>query len=230
MKEQDSKTFNEASNLSFRFIAFFGPDGSGKTTQARLLVNYLQSHGTKTKKVWIRSPHTLAYLFSRFFIKIGFCRTVSSPLGKQTKLPAVHSSHQLRCFWSILELVSVMPVILFRVYMPLFLGYTLVAERYVVDTLVTIAYYTGDIGFLKSRAAKFLLRFIPKNTVFVGLTSDYSTIMKRRGHVAEHPDFIAFQKAGYEMLGNSLDARSIDTSKNSVMETSSQIIHLLEIN
>lgn len=215
--------------MAFRFVAFFGPDGSGKTTQARLLVNYLQSHGIKTRLVWIRSPHTLAYLFSRFFIKVGFYRTISSPLGKQTKLPAVQSSSRLRCFWSILELLSVMPVILFRVYIPLFLGYTLVAERYIVDTLVTIAYYTGDITLLRSRVAEFLFHFIPKNTIFIGLTSDYSAIIRRRGRVAEHPDFIAFQKAGYDILGNSLDAEVIDTSNYSVKDTLLRIINLLKI-
>src|SRR2546428_11228266 len=45
-------------------IIFFGPDGSAKTTQAALLVNEIQRRGMKTKKIWLRPPHTLAYAIS----------------------------------------------------------------------------------------------------------------------------------------------------------------------
>lgn len=212
-----------------RLIAFFGPDGSGKSTHAELLANQFQSHKNKVKKVWIRAPHTLAYLLSRFFVKIGFYRAVSNSFGTKRKIPAVHNSRWLRLFWSLIELASVMPVILLRVYVPLFLGYTVIAERYVIDTIVTVAYYTDDLGFLHSRTAKVLLCFIPKNTVFIHLDSDYSTIMKRRGHIVEEYDFIKFQRIGYKLLGNSVEATFIDTSNISIEQTSMQILNRLGI-
>jgi hypothetical protein len=115
--------------------------------------------------------------------------------------------------WSLLELVSVMPVILYRIYIPMLLGYTVVAERYIVDTIVTIAYYTGDLGLIKSQIAWFLLHFIPKDAVLIYLDSDYSVIVKRRGRVTDAYDFIEFQKTGYRIIGiqwkRSLSTRQI---------------------
>ena len=210
-----------------RLIAFFGPDGTGKSTHATLLVNHLQLHKNKVKKIWIRSPHTLAFLLSRFFVKIGFCRVVSNPFGKKTKLPAVHLNRLIRLFWSVTELASVMPVILFRVYVPLFQGYTVIAERYVVDTIVTVAYYTNDLCFLQSRTARILLSFVPKKTVFIHLDSDNSTIIKRRGRIVDSHDFIKFQRMGYELMGNSVEAMFIDTSNLSVGQTQKQILRWL---
>jgi len=208
-------------------ISFFGPDGAGKSTQAELLLNHFQSHKIKAKKAWIRSPHTLAYLVSRFFVKIGFYRVVSNPFGKQLKIPAVHKNHWLKLFWSVIELVSTLPPILFRVYIPLFLGYTIIAERYVVDTVVTIAYYVNDLGFLQSRTARLLLCFVPKNTVFIHLDSDYSNIIKRRSHTIEPRDFIEFQRIGYKTIGSLVRAEFVDTSRTSVKQTYTRIMHWL---
>lgn len=213
-----------------RLIAFIGPDGAGKSTQAELLVNYFQSNKTKVRKVWIRSPHTLAYLLSRLFMKIGIYRTVSNPFGRQLKVPAVHTNWWFRLFWSMIELVSVLPLILFRVYIPLFLGYTLIADRYLVDTVVTIAYFLNDLGFSKSRTAKLLLCFIPKNTVFIHLDSDYSTILKRRSLMVEPYDFIEFQRVGYKIMGKSIGAVYIDTSNTTVRQTFTRIMRCLRIN
>jgi hypothetical protein len=193
----------------------------------KLLVNHFQSRKSRVKKAWIRAPHTLAYLLSRFFVKIGFCRVVINPFGKKTKLPAVHLNRGIRLFWSAVELVSVIPVILFRVYIPLFLGYTVIAERYVVDTVVTVAYYTNDLGFLRSRSARILLSFVPKKTVFIHLDSDNSMIIKRRGRIVDSHDFIKFQRMGYEMMGNSVDAMFIDTSNLSVEQTQKRILRWL---
>jgi len=212
------------------FIAFLGPDGTGKSTHAKILVNHFKSRKNKVRQVWIRSPHTLAYLLSRFFVKIGIYRVISNPFGKQLKIPAVHTSRLLRLFWSVTEVVSVLPLILFRVYLPLFLGYTIIAERYVADTIVNIAYFTNDLDFLRSRTARLLLCFIPKNTVFIHLDSDYSTMIKRRSHIVEPYDFIEFQRVGYKIIADSVGAKCIDTSNISVKQTSMRIMHWLRMN
>lgn len=213
-----------------RLIAFFGPDGTGKSTHVELLVNFFRLHKVKVRRVWIRSPHTLAYFLSRFLVKSGHYRIVLNPFGKKMKIPAVFTGRWFRLFWSLIELASVIPLILFLVYVPLLLGYMVVAERYVVDTVVTIAYFFNDFNFLQSRTAKILLRFVPKNTVFIHLDSDYLTIVKRRSHIVEPYDFIEFQRVAYGMIGTSVGAKFIDTSDTSIKQTSSRIMKWLGIN
>jgi len=43
-----------------RLVSFFGPDGSGKTTQAMMLADHLRARGVKVRLAWIRSKRTLA--------------------------------------------------------------------------------------------------------------------------------------------------------------------------
>ncbi len=205
-------------------IAFFGADGTGKSTHAESLTSYLKSNRAKVKRAWIRSPHTLAYLVSVFFVKIGFYRTVSNPYGESKKYPAVHINWPIRCFWSLLEFVSVIPVIITRLYLPLLFGYSVIADRFMADTIITIAYYINSLRFLRSFTAKILLLLIPRNSVLIHLDSDYPTLLRRRGSEVEAPDFIKFQRKGYKLIGNHLDATLIDTSKFSIEQTFSQIV------
>lgn len=228
----------------------------------------LRSNGLRVKKVWIRSPHTLAYLLSLFLLKRGFYRVSSTilegtqasaqslesekeskyiepwdirvnpwremrPESKNTcriveKIPAVDSNSQLRSFWPFLELISVLPLILWRVVIPLFLGYTIVAERYIVDTIVTIGYFINDPRFLTSWTARFLLRFIPRNAVFIHLDSDYDTLLRRRGHNVEVRGYISFQRASYKHFDRILNPLIIDTSMSTPNETFTAIVNKLE--
>jgi len=230
-----------------RLVHFFGPDGAGKSTQVNILIAFLIKRGFKVRKYWVRSPHTLAFVLWVLFVKIGFYRVVEKHAAK---LPAVDRNRILRGFWSMVELIGVLPIILL-VYLSMLRGYRLVAERYVLDTITTIAYFINDIRFLKSPISKLLLRFIPSNTAFIFLDSDYETIYQRRAPSSatgksvrngrktydshskssvEPRFFIEFQRTAYKVLAKSLDALVIDTSKLSVEKTSSLILQYLGLN
>lgn len=204
-------------------IAFFGPDGSGKTTQVSLLINELRSKGLKARKVWIRSPHTFAYLFSRLLIKIGYCRTVVNPYGFPQKILLLPIGKYFRFLWYFVEFLSVKPLIILKVRIPILLGYTVVAERFIVDTIVSVAYYGNDVHFIQSSFAQFFLRLSPKNTCFIHLDSDYSTIMGRRGCEVDSSDFIDFQRLAYGLVRNSMNAKSLSTSSLNVAQTLGEI-------
>ena len=51
-------------------ISIYGLDGAGKTTQVNLLAKELRKLGFKTKIVWIKSSHTLAFLLIKLFEKL----------------------------------------------------------------------------------------------------------------------------------------------------------------
>ncbi|MEM2507191.1 MAG: hypothetical protein QXF61_09145, partial [Nitrososphaeria archaeon] len=160
-------------------VHFFGPDGSGKSTHVNILLKVFRKRNVKAKKCWVRSPHTLAFLLWRLFVKIGFCRSVYNPLGTPFKFPAVDRNEMLRLLWGLVEFFGILPMV-FKIRIMMFKGYKLIAERYILDSVVTIAYFINDMSFLKSRLARLLFNFIPKNTVFIFLDSDYQTIFRRR--------------------------------------------------
>jgi len=227
-----------------KLVHFFGPDGSGKSTQADMLINFLDCRGVRAKKCWMRGTHTFAFLMWWFLIKIGFYRTVLNQFGIARRLPAVNRNSLLRLIWFTVELLGVIPWIL-RIHFLMLRGYKIVAERYVLDTVVSIAYTIGDAGFLESPRSRLLLCFIPKGTAFIFLDSDYETILSRRigwydqtdmfGTSEGHPpsfissrylepeEVIRFQRNAYIKLAKAYNALIIDTSQHSAKESSNLV-------
>jgi len=240
-----------------RMIHFFGPDGAGKTTQVKILVRFLNNRGMLARGFWVRSPHTLAYVLWRLFIRIGFYRTMWNPFGVGIKIPAVDRNRILRSFWVTTEFFSVLPhVIRARILMSK--GYILVSERYLLDTITTVAFFVKDLNFVKGRLARILIRFIPRNAILIFIDADFETILERRtplflermqkasaltrssnrrqiygyvqDNVVEPQEFIDFQRKAYKMLAKSLGAFEIYSPDFSVAETFEMILRFLEAN
>lgn len=93
-----------------------------------------------------------------------------------------------------------------------------------------------------------LFRFIPKDTVFIFLDSEFETIYDRRAPLfsgnynpkgrdygvvprsaVEPREFINFQRRAYKMLARSFNAYTINTSKLSIKETSEEITKFIDM-
>ena len=233
-----------------KMVAFFGPDGAGKSTQAELLVLFLEAKGFKVKKAWVRSTHTIAYLLWLVFYKLNLCEDRSGFLNKMRKgfavsylnenlygvvSPITMSPPRLKggfsyFLWSAVELLGIVPVIILQVYVPLLLGRVVVAERYVVDSIASIAYFLGDVGFSRSWQARFLLSFIPKRTVFVFVDADYDTISLRRGFVSGPREYTEFHRRLYFELSRKVGAFYINTQRDSVSVANQKILNYIFLN
>lgn len=193
---------------SGRCVILFGSDGTGKTTQALLLTNNLKIEGLKTKRVWIRGRHTISFLISRLFLALGykaFFRAAWAPGGKVLDSRSI----QNKKIWSFMEFISVLPLIISRVYLPILFKRYIVAERYVVDTVVYNEYFIGDAF---NPYARMLLRMIPKGSVVIHLDASINDVLARRPHESVMIDFINFQLEKYRILAKSLNAFTINTS------------------
>ena len=201
-----------------QLIVFFGPDGSGKTTQARLLASHFQQRGFKVRLVWIRAHHSLASILSKILASFGYYRIMPSQ-GKSYKLFDVKSLPRLKGFWGFIEFVSVLPWILIKVKLPLLLGYVVIAHRYVVDTIVSVLHFLGDYEFLHGNMAKILLTMVSKDAFLIHLDAETEVIMERRKNEELDLDFIQFQRRLYPSFATFLGALSINTSNKNVMDT-----------
>lgn len=216
-----------ASERSFpRTIILFGADGTGKTTQAKLLISYIRSHGGRPWWAWIRGRHSLAFVLALLFARFGYYQTVNLPNGTSQKVFDPRLLPKLRPIWQLIEFVSVLPWIILRVRLPRILGYTVVAERYVVDTVVYLGYWLGD-RFLKSFSAKALLSEIPPNSQLIHLDAEAHVIFDRRQDDIITPDFVTYQKETYSRLARELHAVTINTSKNTIEQTFELILKAL---
>jgi thymidylate kinase len=230
-----------------RVIAFFGPDGAGKSTQAELLVSFLKARGFKVKKAWVRSTHTFAYILWMLFYKLNLCDDRSGFLEKMQKGFAVSyinessygavspitmspprlNSRFSKFIWSTIELIGIVPIVVVQVYVPLLLRHVVVAERFVVDSVASVAYFIGNEDFADGWQAKFLLSLIPKGTVFIYIDADYDTILQRRGSVAGPREYTEFHRHLYSKLSRRVRALRIDTSRDSVNIASQKIVNFI---
>ena len=208
---------------------FFGSDGAGKSTQARLLRGYLNFHGHQTRIAWLRGRHSLAFVIAKFFSKLGYYRVGKVPSGVTYRVFDPGLLPRLQHFWGAIEFLSVLPWIILRVYLPRVLGYTIVAERYVVDTVVYLSYWLG-YDFLRSFLAKVLLNFIPKGSVLIHLdaeTRDLLERLKRIRYDTATQDYIVFQQRVYRILSKMLKATTIDTSRHNEKDAFQRILKVL---
>jgi thymidylate kinase len=192
-------------------IIFFGPDGSGKTTQADLLVLELRNHGVKVRKLWLRSLHTFAFLISKIAMHVLGLQSIYEFRARYSR------AKPFRGIWYAIEFASILPLILFRFRLPLMKGYTIVAERYVIDWIVSLSYVSRNESLCDSRIAKAALKFIPKNSTLIYIDASYDAICSR-GRNEESLEYIDFQRRFYEKIAQRLNSIVIDTSNKSIQE------------
>ena len=207
-------------------ICLFGPDGVGKSTHTEILCYNLIKENEKVKKVWIRGPHTFSFILSRVLLRSGRFRSYSNPYGRVKKVIRVKGK-TLKDLWAFIEFISVIPIILVKVSIPLKLGFTIIADRYVLDSIVSIAYNVEDKTFIFGRLARILLRQIPSGSILIHLDCEYETLCHRRGRLVEPYQFISFQKECYRLLGDQITSHYIDTSNKSIEQTSTCIIDII---
>jgi thymidylate kinase len=209
-------------------IAFFGPDGVGKSTQASLLMDYLAARNVRTKRAWIRAGHTFAFALGTTLIKLGFVRETPERTGQNLRRLNLDRLPALRALWPWIELMSVLPLILIRVKIPSLLGRVVVCERYTVDSVPSISYITGDKAFDQHFVARVLISMIPRSYALVNLDCDYHTLISRRGGLAESEEFIEIQRKMYQRFRTKLGALYVDTATTDVSETQSLIRNYFE--
>ncbi len=202
-------------------ICFFGPDGSGKSSIAQVLLKSLDSQGFKVRLSWMRGTHTVASIIARFLSKFNVFK------GPDNLYYNISIPKSLRRFWQILEFFSVLPVLLVKFFFPSMAGKAVVAERYLLDFITWVSIETNDSKYLKSLEAKFLTALVLKTTVNVYVTADFAVLRQRR---SDSWVFIQKQLAIYDSLAKSVGAFRLDTSNKTVTESAKIMLTLLDQN
>jgi len=203
-------------------IFLFGADGSGKTTLAKALAKRLNNRGLRVKLSWMRGTHTLASFLARLLSTFTAFRGSENPYY-ETTIP-----RSLKRLWQFLEFASLLPILLTRFLIPSWLGYLVIAERYIPDFLVWISITTNDPNYLKSLNAKFLLTLTLKAKVKVYVTAELPELLKRREHT--NPLFIQKQLILYEKITRNVNAFKLDTTNKSVNKSVDNVLNLIELN
>ena len=192
-------------------IIFCGLDGSGKTTQAKKLLIYLESKKISSKYVWLRYPNFFSLPIAGFLRLFGVSGYPIPEEKKSQGLDDLSTHKNLKKLW-IWSLYNDFKFVCWKKLLrPIKNKKILILDRFVIDTVVELAINTDQEDNFDSISKKFF-KFIPNNSVIFFLDID-PKISYERNH---EEDLITLQKKRkiYQKICKSLNISIIDGTKS----------------
>jgi len=183
----------------------------------RMMCDWLESQTHRVKVVEIRSHHFIAY----FLHKI---------LNKHLRLDESNTK-RLSKIWNFLlfwDFLSIILLAVFKARICMFLGYYVLCERYVIDSIIDCLFVDYRIGINKHIKSLFmkLLYILPKKGIVIRLSTNYETLVhrykKRHSHI-EPRSWIFFQRAYQQKFCDIVGGFSISTDGKSTCEVFDEI-------
>lgn len=174
-----------------RFIYIAGCDGTGKTTQARLLLEQFAARGIRARHVWLRFP----FFFSLPLLACARLRGYSwyeHEGGRRHGYRTGKCRGDCRGYWDFRRswlmravfpwalLLDAFTAALLNIYLPLQIGQIVVCERFVLDMLADLIVATQNDHLHRSLPGRWYLCLIPRDARLVVLDLDPETIRARR--------------------------------------------------
>ncbi|MCE5257579.1 MAG: thymidylate kinase-like protein [Chloroflexi bacterium] len=192
-----------------RFLYIAGADGTGKSTQAELLVKYLKSCGIQSRRLWLRFP----FFFSVPFLAYARWRGYS---WHEIHGEVNHGywdfsrSWLLRNVFPWVLLLDTLLAALVRIYIPLLFGSTFVCERFVLDIMVDLSVAMRDPDFSSRLPGRLFPGLLPAGAHIMVLDLDEETIRSRRPSLI-YDHALAPRLEAFRALARHLKLPLIDT-------------------
>jgi len=161
-----------------RCIHLAGVDGTGKTTHAKATLSWLDRQSVPARYVWLRFPCVFSGLFRLYARLRGFSRREIVNGHQHGYWDFSRSWLMSKIFpWALL--LDTLLVALIEVYVPLWRGYTVICDRFVVDILADLMTGLNDTRFDEHFPGRLFLALLPRGTLVVVLDLDTETARQR---------------------------------------------------
>jgi thymidylate kinase len=161
-----------------RCIYLAGIDGAGKTTHARALQEMLQQDVPHVRYVWLRFPRLLCVPLLVYARLRGY--SVRERVdGAEHGYWYFDRSWLLSHVFPWLLWLDTLLLAVLKVYVPLWAGYTIVCDRFVMDTLVDLMIGLNDDRFEERLPGRLFLPLLPRGARVVILDLDSETARQR---------------------------------------------------
>lgn len=194
-----------------RIIYLAGFDGTGKTTQAELVLEALRRDGVPARYLWLRFPQytSLPVLAFSRLVRVTRYRVVAGKRVGQWEFERMRWLAKLLLWCQVLDA----RVARIRRIDPLVRrGEVVVLDRFVYDIVVDIASAAADPGLLTSRAARLLCRVIDPACAVI-LDAPVEVVRIRRPDLA-FDEGLMLRSTLYRQLATQLGVRTIETSQS----------------
>jgi len=210
------------------FICFIGIDGSGKTTLAKQIVKTLTNKGIKVKYTWSRFEPWISKPFI-YLAKIFFLNKDNMNLNYKQYSATRKNLFKNNILYSVYLVLTIPDLIIqniIKIGIPIMMGRYVVADRYIYDTIVDIAFDRKfDINNIM-RLLKALLYLLPKPQIIFLLDVDEEIAFKRKKDIPSL-EYIKDRRTLYNTIGKEIRAVKLDGTKN-LLTLESEISNYLE--
>jgi hypothetical protein len=169
----------ETRSTGHRFFYITGCDGTGKTTQAKLLLAHLEEQGIPAQHLWMRFPFFFTLPLLVYARLRGFS-WYEEHNGIRQGYWDFHRSWLLRNLVPWILLLDAALAAVGKVYFALWRGKTIVCERFVLDMLVDLEIALRDPGLHRRLPGRLFLRLLPQDARIAILELDPDTLRSRR--------------------------------------------------
>ena len=168
-------------------IYIIGPDGVGKSIQAKLLEKELRIRGIPASYVWIRWNHKLSLLPLALARLLGLSRVKQLRSGKKVVYHYFNRVKPIAVAYQYALVVDTALSILFKIKTRLWSGRSVICDRSAYDTLVDLMVSTRNPNLLNSYVARLLLQPSRGGTA-VMLMARPDILKSRREDIREDKD------------------------------------------
>lgn len=190
-------------------ICLIGVDGTGKTTHAHALVQQIRSGKRKCVYRWFHYARLLSLPLLAYARLRGLSR-YKIVEGQKYGCWDFKCSFLLCHVFPWIMLADVFLFALIKIRLPLLLGYTIVADRYVHDILIDIMLGIGEPQLHQRKVGRLFRRLVPRDSAVVLLDVDNEKLKMRRDDLRN--DEILETRAGhYRRLAHDMGISIINT-------------------
>ena len=190
------------------FICFIGVDGSGKTTHAKFLKEYLEKQGYQCKYVWGAYRLFFSYVFFITTKLLGYWKNTKNdvytdPLEYAPKL----NKKNLASIYHLFIFLDYQIIVTIKIRIPIAMGKIVICDRYIYDILMELQLSNN----LSEKFFYFLIRSMPQPDITFLMNVKEDIAMHRRGFTK---DFFLKRKIFLMNLSKVIEVTVVDSSKD----------------
>jgi len=197
-----------------KIISISGIDGSGKTTQVRMLEKYLMGRGFRVKRVWFRWFALISYPFLALCRLLGYTRWKTINRGNVKYAEhRFYLNKAIAKIWPWLFTVDILIYYLFKIKSKMILKSVVLCDRFIPDMLVDLMCETKDYLLYRRLVGRVLLSLIPKKSKLVIIDVSENMAYHRK-HDIPNINYLKERRKLYLALAKALEIPTVSGERD----------------